>query len=356
MPTGPSRQSAALPSPEVIFGKTLVMRKIQDKLALLSDTQLPVLVLGESGTGKDVLARLLHNTSSLAGNAFVKLSCPAIPASLLETELFGYEKGAFTGAYGMKRGRVELAHQGTLFLDEIGDLDQGLQSKLLQLLQDGTYCRVGGHEERRVKIRMISATNRDLRQQVEIGAFRQDLYYRINALTIELPPLRERIVDLPTLVEHFLDMHCRDFGSTVPPVSQEALRILQHHHWPGNIRELENVIRRYAIFGTEESITGELLDGGNVINAEIEVDTSVSLKEITKRALTSLEREIITKVLKQNGWNRKRTAESLGISYRSLLYKMRDAGFPLIRVRVAGMTTTDNDPDVEAELSLDVAD
>jgi two-component system response regulator AtoC len=204
---------------------------------------------------------------------------------------------------------------------------------------------------------MISATNRDLRLQVEAGTFRQDLYYRINALTIEVPPLRQRIVDLPNLVEYFLDMYCRKFGSSVPPLSQDSLRVLQHYHWPGNIRELENVIRRYAIFGTEESITSELLDSsGNVINAEIEVDTSVSLKEITKRAVISLEREIIMKVLKQNDWNRKRTAESLRISYRSLLYKMRDAGFPLIRTRIADAGATNVASELEDEASLTLAE
>jgi two-component system response regulator AtoC len=313
------------------------MRRIQEKLAMLANTPVPVLILGESGTGKDVLARLLHRSSSAAAGTFVKLSCPAIPASLLETELFGYEKGAFTGAYGTKRGRVEMAHKGTLFLDEIGDLDGGLQSKLLQLLQDGTYCRVGGHEERRVSIRIISATNRDLQEQVQTGHFRQDLFYRINALTIELPPLRQRIVDLPELIDYFLAIYAAKFARILNPLSSETVTLLKHYHWPGNIRELENVIRRYAIFGTEESITSELMNAEDAptINTEVTIDPDVSLKEITQRVLVELEREIILKVLKANDWNRKRTAESLKISYRSLLYKMRDAGFPLIRVRTA---------------------
>jgi two-component system response regulator AtoC len=259
---------------------------------------------------------------------FVKVNCPAIPTGLLETELFGYEKGAFTDATSTKRGRIELAHGGILFLDEIGDLDHTLQSKLLQVLQDGTFTRLGGQEEKQVAIRIVSATNRDLRTQVQAGVFRKDIFHRMNAFRIHLLPLRARIGDLPGLIEYFLDVQARLLGRRVPPPSSDLLALMQRYSWPGNIRELENLIRRYAIFGSEDSIVGELAGGGNaLLSAEIYFDPELSLKQITKSAVHDLERQIIMQVLQHNEWNRKRTARMLGISYRSLFYKLRAAGF-----------------------------
>lgn len=318
-----------LPPEEVIFGSTTVLKPICNVLPRIAQSPVSVLLLGESGTGKEIMARLIHATSDRSSGPFIKLSCPAIPLSLLETELFGYEKGAFTGASGTKRGRVEQAHGGTLFLDEIGDLDSSVQAKLLQVLQNGTFARVGGLEERQIDIRLISATNQDLRTSSRQGTFRLDLFFRINDFTIELPPLRRRIVDLPVLVDYFLELYTSKFCQPRPPLSQSAMRIMENYDWPGNIRELENVVRSYVIMGTEELIAAELLVvARSPINADIQIDRGASLKQITKLAVQDLERQIILKVLQKNDWNRKKTAKSLKISYRSLLYKMREGGFP----------------------------
>lgn len=317
-----------LPPEEVIFGKSEAMQLLSEKLPKIANSSVPVLILGESGTGKEVFARLLHQWSDRHRRPLVKVCCPAIPASLLETELFGYERGAFTGANGTKRGRVELAAEGTLFLDEIGDLDPSLQAKLLHLLQDGTFCRVGGQGERRINIRLLTATNRNLHSETDSGHFRIDLLHRINAFTIELPPLRQRISDLAGLIDYFLRIYTAKFSQPLTPLSSNTIRLLEKHIWPGNIRELENMIRSYVVMGDEESLLDGLVTGQHGrINAEIEFDPSLSLKQITKRAVQDLEYQIILKVLQANAWNRKRTAETLRISYRSLLYKMQEAGF-----------------------------
>ena len=317
-----------LPPLLVIFGKNDAMRNLAERLPRIAESPIPVLILGESGTGKEVVARLIHASSNRRTAPFVKLCCPAIPVHLLESELFGYEKGAFTGAYSTKRGRVEQADHGTLFLDEIGDLDASLQAKLLQLLQDGRFSRIGGQGERKVDIRLLSATNQDLQANSETGHFRADLFFRINAFTVELPPLRQRLGDLPLLIDYFLERYARKFGQKIRPLSRDAVRIMENYNWPGNIRELENVIRTYVIMGTEEAIEAELLSlSDHRVNTEIQLDPGVSLKVITKNAVQNLERQIILRTLRNNDWNRKSTAKCLKISYRSLLYKMRDAGF-----------------------------
>jgi two-component system, NtrC family, response regulator AtoC len=344
--------SGNLPPLEAIFGNTPGMRVKQERIDALAQTSVPVLILGESGTGKDIIARLLHGHSANPNAAFVKVNCPAIPAALLEAELFGYEKGGFTGAYATKRGWIEAAHHGTLFLDEIGDLNLSLQAKLLQVLQDGTFNRIGGREDRKVEVRIISATNRDLQDLVRSGAFRGDLMYRINAMTIHLPALRDRIADLPLLVDYFMTVYQKKFGRSVPALSDDTIHLLQHYHWPGNIRELENLIRRYVILGTEESITSELFPAApeSAIPA-IEIDPELSLKQMTKQVMQSMEREIILKVLKANNWNRKKTAVSLRISYRSLIYKMREAGFPLLRGESAEQVTAGEAKRMMAEVT-----
>jgi two-component system response regulator AtoC len=264
----------------------------------------------------------------------VKVNCPAIPGTLLESELFGYEKGAFTGAYANKPGRVELANRGTLFLDEISELDYSLQSKLLQVLQDGQFCRIGAQEDKRVEVRMVCATNRRLEREVEAGRFRQDLFYRINVVNIQLPPLRDRASDIPVLVQYFLELYSEKYNSRVRPPSAQVLIQLQHYHWPGNIRELENLMRRYAILGTEEAIVSELLPPrGEMFDDDIAVEGPISLKKLTRQAVMELERKIILKVLQANHWNRKRAARALNISYRALLYKIKDVGLPAVRGR-----------------------
>ncbi len=318
--------SRDLPPLDVIFGQTSVMASAREKLERVAETTLPVLLQGESGTGKDIFARLLHVLSKRSNLAFVKVTCPAIPHSLIESELFGYEKGAFTGAYATKRGRVELAHQGTLFLDEVGGLDMSIQAKLLQVLQDGSFMRVGAQESRSVNTRLVCAANGDLRQQTEDGGFRLDFLYRINAVTIDLPPLRQRAADLPRLIDYFLEMYSKEYHLEPKPLSSEVLRMMKRHNWPGNIRQLENLIRSYVLMGDEESLAVDLVPAGSTaIVPEIDLANPISLKEITKAATRGLEREIILKVLQANGWSRRKTAQWLNISYRSLLYKLQES-------------------------------
>ncbi|HMH12753.1 MAG TPA: sigma-54 dependent transcriptional regulator [Edaphobacter sp.] len=333
-----------LPPLDIIFGKTAAMQAVRTKLERVAETDVPVLIQGESGTGKEICVRLLHALSMRAKGSLVKVSCPAIPHSLLETELFGYEKGAFTGAMATKLGRVEQAHMGTLFLDEVGSLDLGVQSKLLQVLQDGTFVRVGGHEPRSITTRLVSAANTDLRTQVEDGTFRLDFLFRINAVTINLPPLRQRIADLPLLIDHFIAHYAKTFHHTPDLLSKSAVRLMQNYHWPGNIRQLENLIRSYVLIGSEEALVAELMPdttprGG--ITTEIDLSEPVSLKNITKQATHDLERQIILKVLQANSWNRQKTAKWLQISYRSLLYKLSEVGMPEVPprpIRVPNMT------------------
>lgn len=318
--------SHELPPDEVIFGRSPQMAIAQSKVQLAAGTNVPILLEGESGTGKEVLAKLLHVRSLRARSAWVKVMCPAIPNTLIESELFGYERGAFTGANSTKRGRVELAHGGTLFLDEIGGLDLYVQAKLLQLLQDGAFMRVGGQETLRINTRIISSANVDLRQKTEAGSFRLDLLYRLNAVTIDLPPLRSRIVDLPLLVDYFLDMYSGSLHRTVRPPSAQMMCLMRRFAWPGNIRQLENMIRSYVLIGDEDVVEAELLPtaGGEQVT-EIDLAKPIALKEITKAATARLERDIILKVLEANGGSRLKTARWLNISYRSLLYKLGEA-------------------------------
>ena len=326
-----SERDSPIGSPplKVLFGRTPEMLAVRRKLELISKTSAPVLVQGESGTGKELCARMIHSLSERAGGALVKVSCPAIPHSLLETELFGYEKGAFTGAITTKRGRVEQADGGTLFLDEVGSLDLAVQAKLLQVLQDGTFMRVGGHEMQNIQTRLVSVANRDLRDQVEDGSFRLDLLYRINVMTLDLPPLRERLEDLPELVDYLLEHHARTFFVNPAPLSQEVMRQMKRYAWPGNIRQLDNLIRSYALIGNEEALLSEMMPPettGEDLLADVDVSVPMSLKLVTKQATHNLERQIILKVLKANSWNRRKTAKWLQISYRSLLYKLNELG------------------------------
>jgi len=305
------------------------MQAVRERLDKVAAANVPVLIQGESGTGKDIIARMIHGRSPWRSGPYVKVNCPAIPGTLLESELFGYEKGAFTGAYGMKPGRVELAHRGTLFLDEISELDLALQSKLLQLLQDGQFCRIGAQEDKKVEVRVVCATNRHLENEIENGTFRQDLFYRINVVSVILPPLRERRADIDDLVVFFLEYYNRKYNCRAKALSPELLAVLQKYHWPGNIRELENLIKRYVILGTEDVISSDLVTREQeYFNPEINLDGPISLKKLTRQAVRELERKVILKVLQANHWNRKQAARALNISYRALLYKIRDAGLP----------------------------
>ena len=321
-----------LPPKDVIFGQSPGMSIAREKLERIAETTIPVLLQGESGTGKEIFAKLLHAYSNRSNRAWVKVTCAAIPHSLIESELFGYEMGAFTGAYATKRGRVELAHMGTLFLDEVCSLDMSVQAKLLEVLQDGNFTRIGAQESRRVDTRLVCAANEDLRQQTDDGSFRLDFFFRINAVTIDLPPLRQRVADLPILTDYFLDLHSKAYGLKPKSLSHEITSMMQRYNWPGNIRQLENMIRSYVLIGNEEALAADLAPVAPAgIVPEIDLANPISLKEITKAATRDLEREIILKVLQANGWNRKKTAKWLNISYRSLLYKLQEPKVSALR-------------------------
>jgi two-component system response regulator AtoC len=318
-----------IPPESIVFGRSDAMQALRARMDKVAAANVPVLIHGESGTGKDIIARMIHGRSPWKSGPFVKVNCPAIPGTLLESELFGYEKGAFTGAYGTKPGRVEMAHRGTLFLDEISELDLALQSKLLQLLQDGQFCRIGAQEDKKVEVRVVCATNRVLENEIENGTFRQDLFYRINVVNLGLPALRERRADIEGLVDFFLEYYNRKYNCRAKSLSNELMTVLQKYHWPGNIRELENLIKRYVILGSEEVISGDLVTRQqDYFNPEINLEGPISLKKLTRQATRELERKVILKVLQANHWNRKQAARALSISYRALLYKIRDAGLP----------------------------
>ena len=330
-----------LPPDEVIFGESPQMAITKQKLERVADTNVPVLIQGECGTGKEIIAKLFHSRSIRSRAPFVKVICPAIPGTLIESELFGYEKGAFTGAYASKRGRVELAHQGTLFLDEIGSLDLAVQAKLLQLLQDGSFVRVGGQEAKKIDARIVSTANENLRKRAEEGSFRLDFFFRINAVTIDLPPLRQRTADLPVLIDYLLEFHAKALHCEPRPLSREMRRLMQKFNWPGNIRQLENLIRSYILIGSEEALAAELAPTAvSDLALEIDLANPVSLKEITKAATHNLEQMIILKVLRANGWSRQKTAKWLNISYRSLLYKLE--GAPVLASVSASRSTNAN--------------
>src|SRR5580765_715486 len=248
-----------IPPEPIVFGRSDAMQALRSRMDKVAAANVPVLIHGESGTGKDIIARMIHGRSPWKSGPYVKVNCPAIPGTLLESELFGYEKGAFTGAYGTKPGRVEMAHRGTLFLDEISELDLALQSKLLQLLQDGQFCRIGAQEDKKVEVRIVCATNRQLEVEIESGTFRQDLFYRINVVNLRMPSLRERRGDIEDLVNYFLEYYNRKYNCRARAISNDLMGVLQKHHWPGNIRELENLIKRYVILGNEEVISSDLV-------------------------------------------------------------------------------------------------
>ncbi|MGA3212361.1 MAG: sigma-54 dependent transcriptional regulator [Terriglobales bacterium] len=316
-----------IPSDAVLFGSTPAMAEIHERLGKVADTNIPILLEGESGTGKEIIAKYIHQRSVWSEGPFVKVNCPAIPGTLVESELFGYEKGSFTGAAGTKPGRVEMADTGTLFLDEISELALELQSKLLQLLQDGQFCPIGARSDKKVEIRVVCATNRRLEREASSGRFRQDLYYRITGVIFQLPPLRERVADIPMLVSYFAGLHSERYQRKVPPLSASTMSLLKTHAWPGNIRELENLTKRYVVLGTEDAIVSALHSRtAEQYEAEIPLDSSLPLKKVTREAVRNLESKIILNALQANHWNRKRAARVLKISYRALLYKLKQTG------------------------------
>ena len=309
---------------ENIVGHDRRMLKIFDMIDSVADTKASVLITGESGTGKSLIARAIHRRSSRRDKPFVEVACGALPETLLESELFGHAAGAFTGAVGEKMGKFMQADQGTIFLDEISTASPGMQVKLLRVLQDFEFEQVGGNKTFTVDARPILATNEDLSALVAEGRFRQDLYYRVNVINIELPVLRERISDIPLLARHFLEQVCEDSGKQVRDFTDEAMAALQAYRWPGNVRELQNVIERAVLLGKSDRVGLADLPGALAAAGPVPVEPVGS--RTLKQALEGPERQIILEVLESNNWNRHATAEALGINRTTLYKKMKRLG------------------------------
>ncbi len=302
------------------------MREIESQCKLVAGTDIPVLILGESGTGKEVAARLIHQMSTRNQRTFLKVNCVAMPADLLESELFGYEQGAFTGAVKSKPGKFEICNNGTIFLDEIGEMPPALQAKLLQVLQDGSFSRLGSRSAVRVDVRVIAATNVDIKEAIAGKAFREDLYYRLNGLSVKMPPLRERIEEIPILAEHFMRKAASRFDCDPLRISPALMHALTTHEWPGNLRELENTIKRYLVLGDEQAIVDELSGLRNTNAPHSNLDAagdSADLKSFVRTVAGNVESAAIAQSLADRGWNRKATAGDLQISYKALLYKIK---------------------------------
>jgi two-component system response regulator AtoC len=306
------------------------MTRIKEIIDQVAGTDVTVLIHGESGVGKEIVARALHFNSLRRDKAFIKVNCAALPEQLLESELFGHEKGAFTGAYRKKPGKFELAHKGTIFLDEIGDMSPSLQAKLLRVLQDGGFSRLGGKNDIKVDIRVLVATNKDLKKAVGDGHFRRDLYYRLNVVDIPIPPLRERRQEIPTFVNHFFGIYGKKYSNNIHPPSQRLMKVFTAHQWPGNIRELENLIKRLVVLGDEAAIIRELTPESSKgrfhqkSNPHLQFPHVLPLKEVRRNAIKQAEKEAILDALRQTNWNRSKAAKLLRISYKAILNKIKE--------------------------------
>ncbi|MDR3762904.1 MAG: sigma-54 dependent transcriptional regulator [Acidobacteriota bacterium] len=301
------------------------MNEIRAQASILARVDLPILILGESGTGKEILAEYIHKLSPRAHRSFLKVNCAAIPADLLESELFGYEKGAFTGAAGSKPGKFEMCNKGTILLDEIGEMPSPMQSKLLQVLQDGTFSRLGGRSQVKVDVRIIAATNIDIQSAIRERKFREDLYFRLNGFSVLLPPLRERREEIHFLVEHFLRKNAANFAGAPQAMPARLLEACQQYRWPGNLRELENFVRRFMLLGDDTPLLNELRQKQAAENSQAaaSLEATGGLKQRARSAVSEAETEVIAGALRRNNWNRKRAALELQISYKALLYKIR---------------------------------
>ena len=311
-----------------LVGDSKALTDVKNLVQEVADSELTVLIRGESGTGKEIVARMLHDKSSRRKAPLVKVNCAAIPRDLLEAELFGYEKGAFTGAHKTKPGRFEIADKGTMFLDEIGDMPMELQSKLLQVLEQQEFVRVGGINNIHVDVRIVCATNRDLELAISQGNMRDDLFYRLNEITVNLPSLRERRDDVPLLVEHFLEKYAILYNRPRKELKSETIRQLQNFDWPGNVRQLENLIKQIVVRSDENVIYDTLkgpIPGGGKKGPIIDIaDGDYSMKAKVQLAVSVVEKLLITKVLLKTNWNRRKASKLLEISYRSLLYKIKE--------------------------------
>jgi two-component system response regulator AtoC len=344
----------------VLFGLSPQMVEVRDMIERVADTDVTVLVRGESGTGKELVARAVHAASLRRDRPFVKVNCAALPGELLESELFGYERGAFTGAATAKPGKFEVADQGTMFLDEISEMSPALQAKLLHVLQDGEFARLGARHDVHVDVRIVAATNRNLERAVAQGAFREDLFFRLNVVSIQVPPLRHRTDEIPRLTEHFLARYAEQYRRPLTPIGPDTMALFYRYSWPGNVRELENLIKRAVVLGDETAIRREITQSVESVpsriavaaptmtpptlapvrrkeperpspavaamNAAIEAG-NYSLKDVSRIAAREAEGVLILHALEQTRWNRKNTAEVLGISYKALLYKMKEHGY-----------------------------
>src|SRR5579872_3626569 len=308
------------------------MRKLRSQAALVANVDIPVLMLGESGTGKEVMARLIHKLSPRAHRTFLKVNCAAVPADLLESELFGYEAGAFTGANHAKPGKFELCNKGTILLDEIGEMPPGLQAKLLHVLQDQQFSRLGSRSMIKVDVRILAATNINIPEALANKRLREDLYYRLNAFTLQVPPLRERKEEIPILLKHFMANMSERYARPPLPLSAELLQACQDYSWPGNLRELNNFVKRYLVLGDEKLAIEELSPKSDSSGAQFESvaqdngDSAGGLKSLARTAKDGAEAEAISRALDETNWNRKQAAALLKISYKALLYKIRQYG------------------------------
>jgi DNA-binding NtrC family response regulator len=302
------------------------MREIESQCALVARADIPVLILGESGTGKEVAALLIHKMSARSQRCFMKVNCAAMPTDLLESELFGYDQGAFTGAVKSKPGKFEICNHGTILLDEIGEMPSALQSKLLQVLQDGSFSRLGSRSSVKVDVRVIAATNIDIKAAIAQKTFREDLFYRLNGFTLKMPPLRERTEEIPILSRHFMHKVAAKYQCDPLPISPALLQALTNHPWPGNLRELENTIKRYLVLGDEQAIIDELnpLQTTAMFGLSAEdAGSNASLKHLVRNLKGNAESAAIAQSLDDTGWNRKAAASDLQICYKTLLYKIK---------------------------------
>jgi transcriptional regulator with GAF, ATPase, and Fis domain len=366
--SAPASQTAESPSRRLggeLLGTSDQMREVRELIGRVADTDVTVLIRGESGTGKELVARAIHDASPRREGILVKVNCAALPGELVESELFGFERGAFTGAIQPKPGKFEFANHGTIFLDEISEMSAPLQSKLLQVLQDGEFARLGGRQDVRGDVRVIAATNRDLETAVADGHFREDLFFRVNVVCIMLPPLRQRRDEIPALTDYFLRRFSEHYNKPAIALATDTIRLFVEYDWPGNVRELENFVKRMVIFGSDTTIRRDIADAiagrslrvGPIPALQTPIAATAvaarapcappnaetpsaapgtpeppapsgfagSLKDIGRNAAREAERELIFRTLQHTRWNRREAAEILGISYKALLYKIKEA-------------------------------
>lgn len=324
-----------LPDMGNMVGRSAKMQHIYDRILRVAETQATVLVNGESGVGKELIARAIHQHSQRCKQPFIAINCAAIPEHLVESELFGYERGAFTGALEMRRGKFELADTGTLFLDEVGSLRLEAQAKLLRVLQEREFQRLGGSKTVHLDVRIIAASNRDLHQMVASNTFRMDLFYRLNVVPLSIPPLRERREDIPLLINHFVTKYSRAFQRQVEGFTPAALTMLTHYHWPGNVRELQNVIERLIALSRQRVLGVEDITSDLTVSPQAQLEDLVAREAPLRQAKDEFERRYISQALERCGWNQSETAKALGVHRNTLLSKIAQLHIQLAHKKLA---------------------